>query len=106
MGASGDISIHPDEITAQAPTFAAGSDDLTNALRQLQSSLDGLGTPWGSDKQGAQFGAAYSPQRDAVLKALGILVAGLNSIHEGLTTHAANHTETDAHNAAILNHLR
>lgn len=105
MGASGEISIHPDEITAQAPTFATESDALSNALHRLQSSLDGLGQPWGQDKQGNQFGSAYTPQRDAVLKALGTLVTGLNSIHEGLSSHAANHAETDAHNEVNLNKL-
>lgn len=106
MGASEDISIHPGEITAQAPTFATGSDALAKALHQLQSSLAGLGTPWGADKQGTQFGTAYTPERDAVLKALGTLVTGLNSINEGLTAHAANHVRTDAHNAGNFNRLR
>ncbi|MFF7632395.1 WXG100 family type VII secretion target [Kitasatospora sp. NPDC008050] len=100
--ADGTISIYPAEITAQAPTFATESTDLETALSTLQSTLAGLGSPWGADKQGAEFSAAYHPPHDAVIKAVGTLVQGLASIHEGLTAHAANHADADAYSAGKL----
>jgi uncharacterized protein YukE len=82
-----------------APQFATQSARLDKALGALKDTLDGLGAPWGDDKQGKQFGHAYTPQRDTIIKAVGILVEGLGSIHDGLSAHADNHTDADRHNA-------
>ncbi|MBC3843625.1 hypothetical protein GXW82_35680 [Streptacidiphilus sp. 4-A2] len=100
--ASGQFTIHPDEIQKVAPQFSTASGDLKAALSTLEHSLAALGSPWGDDSQGAEFGKAYSPQQAAILKSLGVLVQGLASIDEGLSAHASNHAGTDAAIAAKL----
>ena len=101
-GASGVISIHPAEIQAQAPVFGRESDQLAQALATLQRSLAALGEPWGGDKQGTEFAAAYTPQHDSIVKAIGVLVQGLESIHDGLNVNVANHVDGDAHIAGTI----
>jgi uncharacterized protein YukE len=100
------ISVHPEEIKAQAPKFATESGNLADALHKLQSSLDGLGACWGADQQGQRFGAAYAPQRDKVVNFINTLTEGLSSVHEGLSMHADNHAGTELHNAENLNKIR
>lgn len=99
---SGQFTINPAEIHAQAPKFSAASGDLQAALNTLNHSLAALGSPWGDDSQGAAFGKAYSPQQAAITKSLGVLVQGLESINEGLAAHADNHSQADSHAAAKL----
>jgi uncharacterized protein YukE len=101
-GASGEISIHPDQIHAQAPAFATASSELQTALATLTTALSGLGAPWGGDDQGREFAKAYTPQHDALIKSFGTLVEGLASINDGLAAHASNHQVTDQHNASRL----
>jgi len=93
----GQFSIHPEDIRAVAPTFSRESANLQEALSTLRQTLDGLGAPWGDDKQGRQFGHAYTPQRDALVNAIGVLVRGLESIHDGLSAHVDNHLQGDRH---------
>ncbi|GAA1959335.1 WXG100 family type VII secretion target [Kitasatospora viridis] len=97
-----DISIHPDEVLAAAPTFTTQSQRLDSAITNLTSALQGLGSPWGADDPGKKFGAAYTPQRDQLLKSLGVLVKGLASVHLGLEAMAGNHQGNDTAVAATL----
>ncbi|MDT0455535.1 WXG100 family type VII secretion target [Streptomyces sp. DSM 41527] len=99
MAENGQFSVHPEDMKSVAPTFGTQSAHLNEALGTLKHTLDGLGAPWGEDKQGKQFAHSYAPQRDAILEALGVLVKGLDSIHDGLTHHADNHAEGDRHAA-------
>jgi WXG100 family type VII secretion target len=99
---TGQFTINPAEIQKVAPQFSSASSELQAALTTLEHTLAALGAPWGDDKQGAAFGAAYSPQQKAITTSLGVLVKGLASIDEGLSAHAANHADTDAHTAATM----
>jgi hypothetical protein len=47
MRAADEVSIHRDEITARAPTFANQSDSLANNPQQLRVSLHRRGAPSG-----------------------------------------------------------
>lgn len=85
-----------------APEFAAQSTNLGAALGVVKGTLNGLGAPWGDGEQGKQFGGAYTPQRDAIIKAVGVPVEGLSSISDGLSAHADNHPDADRHNARIF----
>ncbi|MFF4652535.1 WXG100 family type VII secretion target [Streptomyces sp. NPDC001380] len=86
------------------PTFSWESAHLDRALSTLRQTLDGLGAPWGADAQGTQFGDAYTPQRDALFRATGVLVQGLEGIHEGLSAHTDNHVHGDRHTKSTFRH--
>ncbi|WP_063774918.1 WXG100 family type VII secretion target [Kitasatospora azatica] len=98
----GQFTIHPGDVQAVAPTFSQQSASLQTALESLKQSLTGLGAPWGDDKQGKEFGDAYSPPHDSVIASIGVLVQGLESIHDGLAAHADNHTRADQYSAQQL----
>ncbi|GAA1966569.1 WXG100 family type VII secretion target [Kitasatospora viridis] len=93
-GGSG-FSVHPADILTAAPDFTTQSDRLKSAVTNLESTLKGLGSPWGADDQGKKFGDAYNPQHTALVKSLGVLVQGLASVHLGLESMAGNHQGAD-----------
>ncbi|MGW3042923.1 WXG100 family type VII secretion target [Kitasatospora sp. NPDC001159] len=90
-----EFKLRPGDLKDAAPTFETQSKALKDALDKLKKSLAEDGAPWGSDKQGNEFAAAYNTPHDHVLSGLDVLVKGINSINEGLHAHADNHTGTD-----------
>ncbi|MER5685329.1 MULTISPECIES: hypothetical protein [unclassified Streptomyces] len=88
-----DISTH--DLKVAAPTFSKQSSDLSDALVALKTALGNLGSPWGDDKQGKAFHAAYAPNEKAIKQSAGILVDGLASIHLALTDMADGHIDND-----------
>jgi uncharacterized protein YukE len=89
------LGINTADIKAAAPSFQQGAMDLSTALTTLIKTLDGLGEPWGHDKQGKQFGTAYTPWQKKLESASGILVLGLTSIHEAMADLADGHVDND-----------
>ncbi|MGW4566270.1 hypothetical protein ACWEN3_28960 [Streptomyces sp. NPDC004561] len=89
------LDIKTADIKAAAPAFQQGAIDLSKALTTLIKTLDGLGEPWGHDKQGNQFGDAYKPHQKSIESAAGILVLGLTSIHEAMADMADGHVDND-----------
>ncbi|GHJ40492.1 hypothetical protein [Streptomyces sp. TS71-3] len=89
------LDIRISDIKAAAPMFHTQATNLSTALTNLVTTLDGLGKPWGDDEQGKAFGAKYSPQQHTIEKAAGILVLGLTSIHEALVDMADGHVDND-----------
>ncbi|QTZ96114.1 WXG100 family type VII secretion target [Streptomyces auratus AGR0001] len=101
-GSRDEFSVHPEDMKSVAPTFSRESANLGKALNALKHSLSGLGAPWGDDEQGKKFGHSYTPKRDEIFKAIGVLVKGLDSIHDGLNAHAENHAHADHHTASTF----
>ena len=89
------LDIKTADIKAAAPAFHQGAVDLSKALTTLVHALDGLGEPWGHDKQGNEFGKAYQPQQKKIESAAGVLVLGLTSIHEAMVDMADGHVDND-----------
>jgi hypothetical protein len=89
------LDIKISDIKAAAPTFHTQATNLSTALTNLVTTLDGLGKPWGDDDQGKDFGSKYSPQQHTIEKAAGILILGLTSIHEALVDMADGHVDND-----------
>lgn len=89
------LDIKTADIKAAAPAFHQGAIDLSKALTTLVNTLDGLGEPWGHDKQGNEFGKAYQPQQKKIESAAGVLVLGLTSIHEAMVDMADGHVDND-----------
>ena len=52
MGAAVKVSIHPDEITAQAPTFATESQFGQRPAPDAEFAPEGLGAPLGKRLEG------------------------------------------------------
>ncbi|MCX4748163.1 WXG100 family type VII secretion target [Kitasatospora sp. NBC_01287] len=100
--AGGGFSVHPDEILAAAPQFTSDSENIKAAVANLESTLGRIGSPWGADKQGKAFAAAYTPQHTQLIQSMGVLVQGLASIHLGLEAMAGNHQGADTASAAGL----
>ncbi|MFE4551898.1 hypothetical protein [Streptomyces sp. NPDC056785] len=96
--ASGDgmvLHIHTADLKRAAPDFQEGAKNLSKALTTLVAALDGLGRPWGDDKQGSEFGDSYSPLQKKIESAAGTLVLGLVSIHEAMDDLADGHVDND-----------
>ncbi|MFF1917892.1 WXG100 family type VII secretion target [Streptomyces sp. NPDC058239] len=86
MGDTGKVlGISTQDLKEAAPTFQEQSKALGDAAKALRESLDALGSPWGDDEQGQEFGDAYSSKRKELEKGVGILVLGLSSIHAAMT---------------------
>ncbi|WP_456293643.1 hypothetical protein [Streptomyces mirabilis] len=60
------LHIHTADLKRAAPDFHEGANNLSKALTTLVTTLDSLGKPWGDDKQGKEFGDAYSPQQKKI----------------------------------------
>jgi uncharacterized protein YukE len=89
------LDISTDDLRSSAPTFARESDRLREAAAALKSTLDGLASPWGDDKQGKEFEAAYGPNVAKIEHAVGILVQGLASVHTAMADMADNHVDNE-----------
>ncbi|KAF5998027.1 hypothetical protein [Streptomyces sp. WAC00263] len=89
------LHIHTADLKRAAPDFHEGAKNLSKALTTLVTTLDSLGKPWGEDKQGKEFGDAYSPQQKKIESAAGTLVLGLVSIHEAMNDLADGTVDND-----------
>lgn len=86
MGDTGKVlNISTQDLKEAAPTFEEQGKALGDAAKALKESLAVLGSPWGEDEQGQEFGDAYSLKRKELERGVGILVAGLRSIHAAMT---------------------
>ncbi|MFF3583431.1 hypothetical protein [Streptomyces mirabilis] len=89
------LHIHTADLKRAAPDFHEGAKNLSKALTTLVTTLDSLGKPWGDDKQGKEFGDAYSPMQKKLESAAGTLVLGLVSIHEAMNDLADGTVDND-----------
>ncbi|MFE9413015.1 hypothetical protein ACFYN0_30110 [Streptomyces sp. NPDC006704] len=89
------LQIRTTDIKSAAPVFQEQGKNLSKALTTLISTLDGLGKPWGEDKQGKEFEDVYAPVQKKIESATGILVLGLTSIHEALVDLSDGHVDND-----------
>ncbi|MFF2994195.1 hypothetical protein ACFVTC_06370 [Streptomyces sp. NPDC057950] len=89
------LHIRTADLKRAAPDFQEGAKNLGKALTTLVTTLDGLGKPWGDDKQGSECGDSYSPLQKRIESAAGTLVLGLVSIHEAMDDLADGHVDND-----------
>ncbi|MFI6056384.1 hypothetical protein ACIBCO_40810 [Streptomyces violascens] len=89
------LQIRTADIKSAAPVFQEQAKNLSKALTTLITTLDGLGKPWGEDKQGKEFEDVYAPVQKKIESATGILVLGLTSIHEALVDLSDGHVDND-----------
>ncbi|MEV6723793.1 hypothetical protein AB0M94_22995 [Streptomyces xanthochromogenes] len=89
------LQIRTADIKSAAPVFQEQAKNLSKALTALITTLDGLGKPWGDDKQGKEFEDVYAPVQKKIESAAGVLVLGLTSIHEALADLSDGHVDND-----------
>ncbi|MGW6917129.1 hypothetical protein ACWGB8_25350 [Kitasatospora sp. NPDC054939] len=98
-GAGGaEFTIKPWEVHGEGREFEKISADWARAAAALEQKLAALGTPWGLDRPGSAFAAAYR-------EAQGSLLGGLNGLggrlgHVGAGLHAMAERTADADTTA------
>jgi hypothetical protein len=78
------LDIKTTDLKSAAPTFHEQSVALAKAAKTLEGKLAALGAPWGDDEQVAEFAKTYKTNHTSVSHAVGILVDGLQSIHDAM----------------------
>ncbi|MEV0278231.1 hypothetical protein AB0I22_17855 [Streptomyces sp. NPDC050610] len=94
------LDIKTADIKSVAPVFKRQGKELSSALTELITILDGLGEPWGEDAK--KFGTDYLANVRSMESSAGILVLGLVSVHEALSDMADGHVDNDEAIAGIF----
>jgi hypothetical protein len=90
--------------TAQVRHVAAtlGGHGADLATEHARLAAEDEGRPWGGDRLGAPFGAAYHGARDAVLALVGALAGGVGAAGRDLAELAAGTERADTASAAAF----
>jgi uncharacterized protein YukE len=104
MSSGSDVQV--DDLLSTAPTFSGGAQDLTGALNDASTALQGLGSFWGNDKAGAQFAGTYQQVVAELLLMLAKLAEDIEGIAQGVTTMAASYGQTEADIVTMIRHGR
>jgi hypothetical protein len=67
-----------------APAFTRAGGAIGDAVSLVTSQLEGLGTFWGNDAAGQQFGAVYAPYQAQLLQLLAIVSGEVAGITDGI----------------------
>jgi uncharacterized protein YukE len=84
--AGNNFEVNPDGLAAPASNMRALGSRLDALLKHMESTLDGLGQPWGDDKTGKGFLKQYDPAREQVLEGLQSMAESVNGVADGLDT--------------------
>ena len=76
-----------------APRFDTESQRLHQAHQRLTAALEAVGAAWGDDRQGVEFGTAFTAHQERLDQTLRTLREGLASIGPGLRTMADNYEQ-------------
>ncbi|MFJ1456976.1 WXG100 family type VII secretion target [Nocardia sp. N2S4-5] len=74
------LRVDPVALRATQPRFTDLATRVTNALTQLQSSLNTEGQCWGADETGKAFATDYVPATDELVQALAGFSSTLTAI--------------------------
>ncbi|MFF2042478.1 hypothetical protein ACFVVX_18825 [Kitasatospora sp. NPDC058170] len=103
-GASGGgkLVIKPWELHGEGREFEKISQDFGKAAAALEQSLTALGSPWGLDRPGSGFAAAYQEAQGPLLGGLRGLAGRLGQVGTGLHTMAERTAAADGTAAAAF----
>ncbi|MGH3855237.1 MAG: WXG100 family type VII secretion target [Pseudonocardiaceae bacterium] len=90
-----DMDVVSQTMRTAAAAFAKESPGLSDVVKRLRSTLDGLGEPWGNDDPGNRFGQDYKPNAESLMTAMATLSTALSSIGDGLGRMASNYDGSD-----------
>ena len=94
------MRIDTTQVRHAAGALAGHGAELAAAHAQLGAGEEGR--PWGGDRLGAPFGAAYGGARDALLALVGTLAGGVSGAGRDLAGLAAGTEHADAESAAAF----
>jgi hypothetical protein len=80
------FSVNADAMTPAVDGLAQLGDRLSQITQHLESRLDGLGTPWGDDKNGHNFFQQYGKSRDQTLSGTSSMVDAVHGVSKGIDT--------------------
>lgn len=80
------FSVNADAMTPAVDGLAQLGDRLGQITQNLESTLDGLGTPWGEDKNGHNFFQQYGKSRDQTLSGMSSMVDAVHGVSKGINT--------------------
>ncbi|MET8697466.1 hypothetical protein ACFVUH_07360 [Kitasatospora sp. NPDC058032] len=95
MAGGGEFVIKPWELHGEGREFERISADFGKAATALEQGLAALGSPWGGDKPGSGFAAAYREAHGGLLGGLRGLAGRLGTVGAGLHGMAERTADTD-----------
>lgn len=99
---SGRFDIRPESLLAAAQKFDRSSQELAQAVQDLQARVMGAGSPWGNDELGSVFAEAYVECSNMGLQAMQHLADQLGGIAQGLQAMGQNLTNADQAGKAVF----
>ncbi|MEU1504851.1 hypothetical protein [Kitasatospora sp. NPDC005748] len=96
----GTFALKPWELHGEGREFEKISEDFGKAVSTLEQSLAALGSPWGQDRPGSGFAAAYKDARGGLLGGLRGLAGQLGQVGSGLHTMAERTVDAETAAAA------
>jgi hypothetical protein len=100
-----DFSVDTDKFDTALAAFQELSDRISGTLTGLTSSLDAIGTPWGTDRSGQTFLETYSPTQDGLLAGLRSAATSMQDAAQGLDTMSTGFTGTEELNVSTARSL-
>jgi hypothetical protein len=95
------FSVNTDAMRPAVDGLKSLGDRLQQITRHLESTLDGLGTPWGDDKNGHSFFKQYGPARDQSLTGAASMADAVHGVADGISSMIDNYEKIDEHNKAM-----
>ncbi|GAA2813952.1 hypothetical protein RMN57_17820 [Kitasatospora sp. CM 4170] len=96
----GSFVLKPWELHGEGREFEKISADFGKAAGALEQGLAALGTPWGQDRPGSGFAAAYREAQGGLIGGLRGLAGGLGRVGTGLHTMAERTADAETSAAA------
>jgi uncharacterized protein YukE len=84
--AGNSFEVNPEGLAVPASNMRELGSRLDALLKHMESTLDGLGQPWGEDKTGKGFLKQYNPAREQVLEGLQSMAESVFGVADGLDT--------------------
>lgn len=81
-----DFSVNADAMGPAVEGLKSLGDRLGQITQHLESTLDGLGKPWGDDKNGHNFFQQYGKSRDQVLTGMASMTDATHGVATGINT--------------------
>lgn len=89
------FSVNTDGMGPAVDGLASLGERLSQITQHLESTLDGLGKPWGEDKNGESFFKQYGTSRDQTLEGAASMADAVHGVSSGIRTMIKGYTNID-----------
>ncbi|MFI9387385.1 hypothetical protein [Kutzneria sp. NPDC052558] len=93
--ADSNFSVNTDGMVPAVDGLKSLGDRLQQITQHLESTLDGLGKPWGEDKNGESFFKQYGTSRDQTLEGVSSMADATHGVAAGIRTMINGYTSID-----------